>query len=143
MIKLYRGRNLINTEQGVTLVEVMISVLILSFVTVGTLAMFAKCSLFAGSIKEHSIVNNGLNERMEEIRNMAFSAITNLGSSSTFTATGFTELSNPTGTVTVDDPFTDDDIKRVTVTVTWDTRQGRAMTKSMSAYVANSGINRQ
>ncbi len=141
MFQWSRTRYLIKSEQGFLLVEVMISVLILAFVTVGTLATFAKCSIFVGGIREHSIVNNALNERMEEVRDTAYASITTLPS--TFLATGFDELKNPVGTQVIDDPFTDNDIKRITLTVTWNTQNGRAMTKSMAAYITNSGINRQ
>lgn len=134
-------RNLDRPQKGFTLVEVMVCVLILSFVTVATMAMFAKCSLFAGSIRGLSIVNNALNERMEEIRDMPYSTITGL--STNFVATGFNEINNAEGVLTINDPFTDDDIKEIVLTVNWATRQGRAMTKSMSTYMTNDGINRQ
>lgn len=132
---------LLRSEQGATLVEVLISVMILSVVIVGTVALFARCSVFAAEIKNHAIVNNALNEEMEVIRGLAYSSITSL--SSTFTGTGFSLLHNATGTATVDDPFSNSDIRRVTLTVSWNTPQGKSMTKSLTAYFTNSGINQQ
>jgi len=67
--------------------------------------------------------------------------VTALGS--TFTAGGLSQLTNVTATQTVDDPFSDADIKRVTLTVSWAGPQGRILNKGLSAYVTNEGINKQ
>ncbi len=132
---------LFRSEQGVTFVEMLFSVFILSIVIVGTIALFAKCDVFATEIKEHAIVKSALNERMEEVRAMGYSSITSL--SSTFTSAGFTQLHNASGSATVDDPFSDTNIRRVTLTVSWSSPQGKSLTKSLAAYFTNSGINQQ
>ena len=130
------------SEQGGTLVEVMITSLILAIVIVGSMAIFAKCNIFANGLREHSIINNALNERMEEIRGMAFSSVLVLPS--TFTATGFVELTpNATGTLVLEDTFSDTNIRKVTLTASWTGQEGRSMTKSMAAYVTSNGINKQ
>ena len=141
MVIIKKGHSTIQSKQGGTLVEVMITTLILSFVVVGTIGLFAKCNVFAGEIREHNIINNALNERMEEIRGMAYSSVSSL--SSTFTAVGFSELNSATGALTLEDPFSDSDIRKVTLTANWTSQQGRSMTKSMVAYVTNTGINGQ
>jgi len=129
------------SEQGGTLIEVMITTLILSFAIVGTIAVFAKCSVFVGEIRGHTIINNALNERMEEIRGMPYSSVSILPT--TFTATGFNELKNATGTLTLEDSFSDSNIRKVTLTANWTSPQGRSMSKSMVTYVTNNGINKQ
>ena len=136
-----RIKALIQSEQGVTFVEMLFSVFILAVVIVGTIALFAKCAVFVAEIKEHAIVKSALNERMEEIRAMAYSSITNL--SSTFTPSGASQLRNAGGAVVVDDPFSDTNIRRVTLTVSWTSPQGKSLTKSLAAYFTNSGINQQ
>ncbi len=138
-----RNKNMyhLKSEQGGTLVEVMISVYILSVVIVGTIALFANCNVFMAEIKEHAIANSALNQRMEEIRALSYSSITNLSSS--FSATGFSLLDNAAGTVTVDNPFNANDIRRVTLMVSWTSPQGRSMSKSLAAYFTNNGINQQ
>jgi len=141
MVIVKKGHSIKRSEQGGTLVEVMITTLILSFVTVGTIGLFAKCSVFASEIREHTIINHALNERMEEIRGMAYSAVSIL--STTFTATGFNELNNATGTLASEDTFSDSNIRKITLTADWTSPQGRAMSKSMVAYVTNTGINKQ
>ena len=132
---------IMHTQEGTTLVEVLLAVVILAVVIVGSIALFAKCSVFAEEIKEHSIVNNALNERMEEIRDMPYNTILGLGTS--FTAAGFTQLDNTSGTMTLEDTFSDSDIRKVNLVINWSTAQGRAYNKSLSAYVTNTGINKQ
>lgn len=136
-----RSRSRITSESGGTLVEVLIAVFILSVVMVGIVGLFAQGDVFVNQIKEHAIVNSALNERMEQIRGMAFSSITGLSSS--FTGTGFDQLHNAAGTAAVDDPFSDTNIRRVTLTVSWTSPQGISVTKSLAAYFTSNGVNRK
>ncbi len=136
-----RSRSRITSESGGTLIEVLIAVFILSVVMVGIVGLFVQGDIFVTQIKEHSIVNSILNERMEEIRGMAYSSITGLSSS--FSGTGFNQLHSASGIATVDDPFGDTNIRRVTLTVSWTSPQGKSMTKSLGAYFTNTGVNRQ
>lgn len=141
VVKINNAKYLNKLEQGMTLVEVLVSVFILAVVLVGTVALFAKCSVFAAELKEHSIVNNALNERMEELRNMSYSSITSLSSS--FSAIGFSELDNATGSLTLDNSFSNTKIQKVTLTVSWTSPQGRSLSKSLSAHFVDGGINQQ
>lgn len=129
------------SRQGGTLVEVMIAAMILAAATIGALAVFSKCSVLANELKEHAIAGNALNERIEEIRAMDYATITALGS--TFTTGGFTLLNNVMGIQVIEDAFSDDDIRKVTLTVSWTSSQGRDMNKSLSTYIANSGIDKK
>ena len=56
------------SKQGMTFIEVLVTTVILAIVIGGSIAVFAKCSIFANEIRERSIVNNALNEEMERIR---------------------------------------------------------------------------
>jgi len=129
------------SKQGITFVEILVTIVILAVAIGGSIGVFAKCNIFANEIRERSIVNNALNEGMEEIRGMNYTAILNLGT--TFTATELSQLNNVTGSLTLDDPFADSNIRRVTLTVNWASPLGRPLTKSLVALVTNSGINRQ
>jgi len=128
------------SEQGGTLVEVMITTLILLIAMVGTITIFAQCTIFVNGLREHSIINNALNEGMEEIRGMSYSSLI---APATFTATGFSELNNATGTLTLEDTFGNSNIRKVTLTANWTSIDRRSMSKSIVAYVTNNGINKQ
>ena len=95
----------------------------------------------ANVIREHAIVNSALNERMEEIRGMSFATI--LALSSTFTTTGFNQIKNATGSMTLTDSFSNSNIRKVTLTVSWTASSGRSENRSLVAYVTNQGINKQ
>jgi len=132
-------------NQGITLTEVLFTTLILSVVIVGSIGLFAKCRIFTDEIKVHTIVNNALNEQMEEIRGYPYSTITTL--SAAFDPTVYNASNESTwsgtGALALEDPFTDDNIRKVTLTVNWTSPQGRALSKSMVAYFTNTGINKQ
>ena len=138
------------SEQGGTLVEVMITVLILSIAIVGTIAVFAQCNIFVNEVREQFFVNNALNEGMEEIRGMPYLDLnpedpTNpLTPPAEFDASGLSSLNNATGSITVDDTiFSNDKIVKVTLTVNWTGIRGILMSKSLAAYVTDNGINKQ
>ena len=139
------------SEQGGTLVEVMITVLILSIAIVGTITVFAQCNIFVNELREHLFVNNALNEGMEEIRGMPYLTLNPPDQDPgdpvipppPFNASGLSALNNATGSITVDDTiFSNDKIVKVTLTVNW-TGIRRSMSKSLSAYVTDDGINKQ
>ncbi|MCK5581688.1 MAG: hypothetical protein KAJ18_10510 [Candidatus Omnitrophica bacterium] len=140
MIKVKVLKNLFSSAKGITFVEVLLSVGILSVVIVGLIGTFVQCKILIGDVRDHSIVNNVLNERIEEIRGMDYATILSLGT--TFTSVGFDQLDSATGALTLDDPFGDADIRRITLTVSWTSRQGRALSQSLAALFANEGINR-
>lgn len=140
-MKRQKIKNFFKSKRGLTLVEALVATLILSIVIVGVVALFAKTRDFLSQIKENSIANNTLNERLEEIRGMDYTSILALGT--TFTAAGFSQLKSATGSVTVDDPFSKSDIRRITLTVSWTSAQGRAKSKSLAMLVTNKGINKK
>lgn len=131
----------IKSSKGFTLVEVMITVLLLAFALIGTVAVFTNSSVYMAEIRQQSIATQALKEEIEEIRDMPFDTVTSL--SSTFTSSGFSGLVNPVGTRTIDDPYSDNDIRRVTVSLAWESPQGRGMSSSMGTLVTREGINKQ
>ncbi len=126
------------SKQGMTFVEVLVSTVILSVVIGGSITVFAKCNIFANEIRERSIVNYALNAEMERIRSMDdYTTILNY---TTCTPIELIQLNNATCTPTLEDPFADSDIRKVTLTVNWASPQGRSLTKSLVALVTNGGI---
>lgn len=126
---------------GFTLIEIMLAVLIVSIGLVGIAFVFSRGSAFITEIRETSIAMQAASQEMELIRGMDFDDILTLGSS--FTTAGFSNLSNPTGTLCVDNPFGTDDMRRVSITVSWTSPQGRSLSKSLVSLVVRDGINRQ
>jgi len=128
-------------RSGFTLVEVLVSVLILATALTGSLLVFTKSNILISEIQQYAIANQAIKEEIEEIRDLTYAEV--LVRSSTFTKTSMANLANAAGTLAIDDALSDDDIRRVTATLAWDSPRGRSLSVSSSTYVTNSGINRQ
>ena len=133
--------NVLKSNSGSSLIEVMVAVYVLVVALLGTLLAFINGSIYMAEVKQRSIAAQALTEEIEEIRGMSYSTITSLSSS--FSTAGFSYLKDPTGTLTIDNPFSDSDIRRVTASVAWTTPQGRSLSMELSTYVTNTGINKQ
>lgn len=131
----------LKNRRGFTLVEVLISVFVLAVAVAGTLLAFTKTNQMMTQLRELTVAEQCVKEEIESIRDMSYTAI--LGMGSTFTAAGFSSLNNAAGTLTIDDPFGDPDIRRVTVTVAWDSNQGRQLSIQQATLVTREGINKQ
>ena len=134
-----RGR--IVNNRGTSFVEMLLATLILLIVIVGIITLFSKSTVMANQIREHAIVNSTLNERMEEIRNMDYDDILTLPT--TFSTTGFNQIKNAAGSMTLTDSFSNANIRKVTLTVTWTSSSGRSENRSLVCFVTKEGINRQ
>jgi len=128
-------------RSGFTLVEVVVSVLILATALTGSLLVFTKSNILISEIQQHAVANQAVKEEIEEIRDLTYADV--LTRPSTFTKTSMSNLVNATGTLAIDDALSDDDIRRVTATLAWDSPRGRQLSVSSSTYITNSGINRQ
>jgi hypothetical protein len=92
-------------------------------------------------IKERSVAIQAAQEAVENIRDMAFADILDLGT--TFYTTGMDDLKDAAGVITVDSPSGADDIRRVTATVSWTSARGNTAESSVVTYVTHGGINKQ
>jgi len=128
-------------KKGFTLLETIFAIIILSIALIAILSFFSANSFFIIEIKERFIAAQAAQEEMELIRDMAFDDILMLSSS--FTATGFSSLKDPIGTLTVDNPYGIDDMRRITITVAWTSSKGRTFSRSLVTLVTREGINRQ
>jgi len=128
-------------QSGFTLVEVLASTLILAISLTGSLLVLAKSNVYVSEMRERSIASQAVQEEIEEIRDLSYTDILVLGN--TFSTSSMDDLNNPVGTLTIDDPLSDDDIRRVTALLVWDSPQGRSLSTSSSTYLTNEGINRQ
>jgi Tfp pilus assembly protein PilV len=126
-----------SSESGFTLVEALLSILILGISLINIAMVFSDGIVFISKMKEISIATQDAQAEMEKIRDMNFSSI----ASHTFTPAG---LTNPTGTVTVSSaPGADSNMKSVTVKVTWTSYLGTTVKRSLVTFVTNEGIDRK
>lgn len=137
----FKNTKRLDNNSGFTLVEVLITVMILSFVLTSTVLAYTKSAIFMNDLREYTVVSQVLNEQMELIRDMPFDTV--VSSASGFSSNGFNEINNATGLITIEDPFSDNNIKRVTLSVSWQTPQGRNITRSLTTLISRDGINRQ
>ena len=126
-------------EGGFTLIEITLTILIIVIVSIGIVSIFSHGFTVSTETREISIATQAAQEEIECIRDMAFGSIT-----SSFTTSGFTHLTNPVGTVTVDTYIAgENDIKKVTVTVSWTSAGGRSLTKSLVTLITREGIDKK
>ncbi|MFH1093353.1 MAG: type II secretion system protein [Candidatus Omnitrophota bacterium] len=133
----------VRKNKGFTLVEILMTMIILSASLMGIFMLFSKGTMFIAEVQANNLVINMLEEQMELIRQTQFSTIITTPSS-TFISAGFTQLSNPQGQILVDSPpepvFPISRIVRVTVTITWDSPAGQSLTRSLVTYITDEGI---
>ena len=128
-------------KAGFTLVEVLVSIMILAFCLSGTLFIFTKAHLLMNEIKQKAIALDAVKSEIETIRGMNFDSVLLLGSN--FSENGFNQLKNPVGTLTLSDTFSSGDIRRVTASVSWESISGRTNSVSLSTNVTREGVNKQ
>jgi len=136
-------------SRGFTLIELLLTTVIVGVSLFGVITVFSKGAAFINDMKLTTVADYSVQEQMEVIRTMSFSDILSeypVGVNSfSSPVSGFSRLTSPVGTVTVDYPFgsssPNDNIIRVTVTVTWTSSSGRQMSKSSATMVTRGGIN--
>lgn len=136
-----------SNKSGFSLIEALISsvVMVIGLFAVAT-AIYAQFSSLSEN-REKTIATLAVQEEIENLRGMRFSDILALGSSSTFSASGFVYLNNPSGTVIIDNTYSpisgEDNIRRITVAVEWDSVSGKTLQEIMVTLMTNGGINKQ
>ena len=126
---------------GFTLIEAVMAAFIMaiSLFAVGT-TIYSQFSALNQN-REKAIATLAAQEEIENIRGMPYDTILGLGSS--FTASGFAYLQNPSGTVIVDSIYGANDIRRLSITVSWDSITGKPLQQKLATLVTRGGINKQ
>jgi len=132
-----------SNKKGFTLIETLVSALILGIGLVMMGAALYSGFLFLDGAKEISIASLAAQEEVETIRNNSYANILAMGASFSFTPSSFSSLESPTGTVTIDNIYSTDNIRRLSVRVTWTGYKGRSMSTTLVTLITNSGIDRQ
>ena len=126
-------------EEAFTLIEVLVTIFILAIVLLTLITVFVYGFNLLSRTNQVNLATQIAHEQVEIIRNTAFDNITSLGSS--FTDSKISNLLNGQGGLTVEDSL-GPDIKKVTVTVTWDYR-GRQMKKDVVTLITREGISKK
>jgi len=154
-----------SAEQGMTLVEIMLAVLLVATFFASIFELNAVCLRYIDATKESVGALQSVHDRCEKLRNLAFADLTNTSYLQTLmgnaanasdfckkatetvqiraypTANGVTALTrNPQGTVTLNSTATDlgSSLVQVDVTTTWNmTLGGRARTEQTSTIISN------
>jgi prepilin-type N-terminal cleavage/methylation domain-containing protein len=127
-------------KRGFTLIEVLITMLILSAV----LTSFITCFIYGFNVlsrtRQTAIAAQCVQKELEAIRNMPFNQLLTLDTS--WTHENLAKLENGQGSLAVQDSGLGEDIKKLTVRVTW-TYRGRNMRDEIVTYVTKGGINKK
>lgn len=126
-------------KDGFTLIEVLITILMLTVVLTALLSCFVQGFEILARMKQMTIATQCIQKELELIRTMHYSDILSLDN--TFTNDNLTYLDNGSGIINLEDSI-GSEIKKLTVSVTW-TYRGRPMRKDVVTYVTKKGINKK
>jgi len=126
-------------EEGLTYIEVLVTMVILSVVLIALLSCFLHGFNIISRMRQTTIATQSIQKELEIIRNMSFNDILTLDSS--FTNESLSFLEGSSGAVNIEDSL-GDDIKKLTVSVFWSYR-GRQLRKDVVTYITRKGINRK
>jgi type II secretory pathway pseudopilin PulG len=127
--------------KGFTLVETVISVVLGTFVIV-SIGFALESGIFTATDNRSRLYGlNALQKELETLRQMNYDSFVALGASSSFSNSQLSKLSAGTGTRSIAATSFGDDIKKLTLTVTWTGRNGSSLSKSLTTYVTRKGLN--
>lgn len=132
-------------EEGFTLIEVLVTMVILSGVLTALLSCFIYGLSIISRMKQTAIATQIIQEQLEDIRDKTYDEIVSLGTS--FENTRLDQLSTQSGGEeasggVVVESSEGDDIKKITVTVQW-TYRGRAQREDLVTFITREGINKK
>lgn len=133
---LKRKRN----QRGLSLIEVLVTIFILAIIMISLISVFIYGFNLLSRTKQVTFATQTAQEAIEFIRNMSFD---NVQTTTSFPAEINIPayLNNGQGSLAIEDG-PGDDIKKLTVSITWDYR-GKQMKKSIVTYITREGINKK
>ncbi len=126
-------------EEGLTYIEVLVTMVILSVVLIALLSCFLHGFNVLSRMRRSAIATQSIQEELELIRNMSFNDVLTLDTS--FTNESLSLLEDNSGVISLEDSL-GNDIKKLTVSVLW-SYHGRQMRKDVVTYITRKGINRK
>ncbi len=128
-----------NREDGFTLIEVLVTIMVLAVVLIALFSCFIYGFTVISRVRQASIATQCIQEELERIRNMPFDDILSLDSS--FTNESLPLLEDSSGILSLEDSG-GDDIKKLTVSVIW-SYNGRQIRRDIVTFVTRKGINKR
>jgi len=144
-------------RRGVTLIEIMVAVFVLSMTIVTTTAMFSSSALLRTRSGGYSRAATLVNRKLEQIRKLDVTQLTssgliaagvidpNSGTGPNYTFTTVDQLTNDltlgTGTLSVTNAGTD--LARVDVTISWKSYRGKVESVSAATFLADKRVWRE
>lgn len=125
-----------NNKSAFTLAELLVAVFVLSIVITSFLSVMVVSSMLLSVSESQSLALGNAQSKMEEIRNVEFDSILSTYNGDTFTPG---EPSGSSGSITVAEVGSDDasELLKVDITISWQNRDGRNLTNSLSSLIAN------
>lgn len=131
--------------EGYTLIETLVSLLIGMIAFAGLTIGLNSGYLTATDTRYHIYAQNAVREELETIREADYDAIVALGDVVVDSGEGNDQLNMIPGAqgsrTWADVPGADENIKKVTITVTWPSRSGRELSHSISTNITRNGLN--
>src|ERR1043165_2833498 len=131
-----------NCRGGFTLMEVMISSMILAFVLVSITALISRTSRYLMDLRTHARSSQVLQQRIEELRAMSWTEITNLPTSFTSSADTNDTSGKTRTSATYQVQGSTVMVVQATATVTWTNRSNRIVTNTLTTLISNGGLNK-
>ena len=128
-----------NREDGFTLIEVLVTIMILAVVLIALFSCFIYGFTVISRVRQASIAMQCIQEELELIRNMPFDDILSLDSS--FINESLPLLEDSSGILSLEDSG-GNDIKKLTVSVIW-SYNGRQIRRDIVTFVTRKGINKR
>ena len=127
-------------KSGFTLVEAVMCIVIGTLILAAVADGLKAGSYLGGNNRYYIYGTDALMEELENVRNMNYDTFVALGGSSTFTNTQLAKLPGGSGSRTIANSF-GSDIKKLTLNVSWDSRNGKTMNQSLTTYITRKGLN--
>ncbi len=135
--KMIQNQN--KSQEGFSLIEVLIAIFILGIVSITLISVFIYGFNVVYRTRQVTLATQIAQEEVELIRNLNYDDILLLGS--TFSHDSLSEFVSGAGALSIEDG-PGDDIKKLTVSVTWD-YQGTNMRKDVVTYITREGVNKK
>ncbi len=129
-------------EKGFTLIETLITTVIVSVSMLAVASCFSKGLMLTTIIKENAVAACALQEQIEILREWSFNdVVTAYFPQNNFNSASLALLPSSTGKITVDYPILSSNmIIRVNAFVEWKSANGRKKTKSAVTMITSGGL---
>ena len=135
MIRLINHLRTWNNDSGVTLVELMATAVILTFVLTSSLQLFFYCSALSEASENMVLAMEEAQGKMEEIKKHTFSDIFDDYNGTTF---NLERPANATGEISVAEVGSEvaKELLQIMITVTWQNKNDREHSKDLISLIA-------